>query len=76
MSAAKGILEFDLVDSDGKRRFRAACKAEDLVCLLWSFSEYYLRRRVKEGIPTSLEEVREVLYDLMDEYGIDLEDLT
>ena len=72
----KAILEFDLDLADEKERFRVVSKALDwyFVCL---DLDKELRDMIKyRNAPKAVEKVRALFHNIMQEYGVSLEDMS
>lgn len=78
---AKGILEFDLTDSDDKMEFERASKALDMALVLWEMAHntkktiYNQIEFEKLDAYDAVDKVFEKLWDEMNEHGINLDRL-
>ena len=67
-------ITFDLSDQEDASLFKLMNKAEDLQTMLWDFDQY-LRSEVKYSeSPDDTETVRERLWELLNEYQINIYD--
>jgi hypothetical protein len=76
----KGILEFNLEDADDNMAFNRCSKALDMASVIYDFkykSLGQLRDRLEgmESKDEMLDEVFNIFNDLLDENGINLQDL-
>ena len=77
----KGILEFNLDDSDEREAHLRAVKSTSLAIVLWEVDQY-LRGEIKhapDSMPTEvfnkLQDVRSRLYEIMSDNNINLDEL-
>lgn len=71
----KGIIKYDLSDSDEEMSFLRAIKSLDVVLALWDIDQ---RLRSLEKYPEAGEEnkfTREEFFDILDSHSIKLDDL-
>jgi len=77
---AKGILEFDREEHE--KEFLCAVHGSDLVKIIWSLDQEFLRRHIKYGQDdpnlvsydeNTLQAVRDYLYGLLGEQCIDID---
>ncbi len=71
----KTTLKFETEDTDDIYQIKAAIKASDLVLCLWDMDQE-LRSQIKYQNKEHLQEARDMLWELMDQYGISFDDLT
>lgn len=72
--------EFNLSDPDDKRSFEIMNKADDILLSMCKFSNK-LREEIKYGDPAKVGfktyiEIQELLFEILNEYNIDLDELT
>lgn len=79
---AKAILEYDLADLDDSREHLRAIKSTDMALILWELN-YNTKRNIERLIDSgaikepqsAIDRVFEEIRDLMNQYGIIIEDL-
>ena len=69
----KAILEFDLNEPDEREEHLRCVRALDLCLVLWDFDQI-LRSEIKYN-DKDWQEVRDKLTEIMDEHGVNLDDL-
>jgi len=75
---SKIILKFDTNDPEDREEFNRCSRASDLCFLLWDFDQH-LREQIKynenltEEQANTYEEIREKLYDMMEEKGLNFD---
>lgn len=68
----RGILTFELPEEEVE--FKQASNAGALASVIWSFDQI-LRQRIKYQDENHLQEIRDKLYDVLNEHGINIDDL-
>lgn len=77
----KAILEFNLDEQDDEMAHKRAVKSLDMALTLWDI-DGYLRGQIKHApdsmspeVYSSLQDVRDKLYEIMSKHSIDLDEL-
>ena len=67
-------LELNLDEVDFARALKLFAKAEDMAFMLWEYDQA-LRSKIKYDGKEKLQEARDMLYEHMRDFSIDLDDL-
>ena len=70
--AIEAVITFDLTDPDAKIAHARAVAADDMASVLWDFDQY-LRGEAKYKGDEVAEKIRDKLWEIMNEHGIDLD---
>lgn len=73
---SKGILEYDLNNRDEEMAMKRAMKSADMAMFIWELQHNFLRKWKHDDSDFNLETYREALSDLLDEYNINMDELT
>ena len=71
----KATLEFDLGDPDDRMAHLQCIKALDMSLALWSITEK-IKYKYREENTIPIEELQRDIYEILEEYNIDVEELT
>lgn len=72
----KGTLEFDLDNSEDIAAMKRAMKASDMASFIWELQHNFWRKWKHDDSDFNLETYKEALSDLLDEYNINIDELT
>ena len=71
----KAILKFDLNDEDDKISHKECVKASDMAGFIWELKHNFWRKWKHDETDFNLDNYKEALADLMDEYNINIDNL-
>lgn len=72
----KGILEYNLEDYDDEKAMKRAMKSSDMTSFIWELKHNFWRKWKHDDSDFNLETYKEALSDLLDEYNINIDELT
>ena len=77
----KAVLTFDMEDPEDRAKFTYATKGEEFALVIWDFLNKDLRDWLKYGhefknAEDALEGARSTLLERLDEYGLNIDDIT
>ena len=77
----KGKLEFNLNDSDQELKFKRAVAANDIFDAIYEYDQELRRKlkyddKLKPGVYDGLEQARELLFEYLNDKGINLDRMT
>ena len=71
----KAILEFDLDNADDHMNHRRCVKATEMACFIWQLKHNFWRKWKDDDTDFNLDNYKDALDELMQEYHIDIDDL-
>lgn len=71
----KAILEFDLDNADDMMNHRRCVKATEMACFIWQLKHNFWRKWKHDDTDFNLDNYKDALDELMQEYHIDIDDL-
>ena len=72
----KAILEFDLENPEDRMSHLRCVKSLDMACFIWELKHNFWRKWKHDETDFTLDNYKEALYELMEEYNINTYELT
>ena len=72
----KGIIEYNLDERDDEMAMKRSMKSTDMAMFIWELQHNFWRKWKHDDSDFNLETYREALRDLLDEYNINIDELT
>ena len=72
----KAIIKYNLDNIDDERAMKKAMKSSEMASFIWELQHNFWRKWKHDDSDFNLETYREALRDLLDEYNINIDELT